>query len=326
MNDRKHLIAVVPPHAGGRRAAAALASRVAHCAEVTAVESVTEVPDALARAHVVVTALAPVTAADFAAAPRLEFVQCTSHGFDYVDLAAARARGVTVATIGSSGAEHHNVAEHTFALILALAKQIVPAHNALARAEWTAPGLQRSLTELHGKTLGLIGFGAIGQEVAVRAAAFGMTVLYDARRAHPHAEQRTGARRVSLDDLLRSSDYISLHVPLNAGTRNLLDAERIALLKPTAFVVNTARGAVVDQEALADALIAGRIAGAGLDVFDPEPPTAALRLLRAPNVVLSPHLAGVTRETVRRIAAAALENVAAHLDGTTPKDIISRGR
>jgi phosphoglycerate dehydrogenase-like enzyme len=323
MSVRKNLLAVIPAHLGGREMGAGLAAAFAERADVTVVEAVGEDPAALARAQVLITALAPVTAEDIAAAPALEFLQCASHGFDYVDLDAARARGVTVANIGSSGAEDHDVAEHTFALMLALAKQIVPAHTALAAGEWATPRLQPALTELTGKTLGLLGFGAIGQQVARRAVAFDMTVRYTARSAHPEAEERYGARRVELEELLRTADYLSLQLPLTPATRGLLNADRLALLKPTAFLINTSRAAIVDQEALADALEAGRLAGAGLDVFDPEPPGPGLRLLRAPNTVLTPHIAGATREALLRIAMTAVENTAAYLDGRTPRDVVS---
>ncbi|MGW7378245.1 2-hydroxyacid dehydrogenase [Streptomyces sp. NPDC054794] len=323
MTAPKNVLAVVPQHVGGRAAGAGLGTLFPENAHVTVVEATDEDPAALRDAHVVVTALGPVTAAHLAAAPGLELVQCASHGFDYVDVAAARERGVPVCTIGSSGAEAQNVAEQTFALMLALAKQLVPAHNALARGDWALPRLQRSLTELSGKTLGIVGLGQIGQQVARRATAFDMTVLYTGRRRlAPGAEERFGARYVPLDELLRSSDYVTLHAPLTDETRHLLDAPRLALLRPTAFVINTARGALIDQDALADALEKGALAGAGLDVFDPEPPTAALRLLGAPNVVLSPHVGGVTRETLVRIALAAVENVNAYLAGAPPRDVV----
>jgi phosphoglycerate dehydrogenase-like enzyme len=325
MPPTKNVLAVVPPHMGGRKAGAGLATLLPEGVDVTVVESVDEDPQALRTAHVVITALSPVTAEHLAAAPELELVQCASHGFDYVDLDAARAQGVVVCTIGSSGAEAQNVAEQTFALMLALAKQVVPAHNALVEGDWALPRLQRSLTELSGKTLGIVGLGAIGQQVARRAAAFDMTVVYAGRRAVPDdtAARLGGARHVPLDELLRVSDYVTLHAPLTDETRHLLNAERLALLKPTAFVINTARGALIDQDALADALEAGTIAGAGLDVFDPEPPTPALRLLKAPNVALSPHVGGVTRETVLRIALAAVQNAADHLAGKSPGDVVS---
>lgn len=320
----RNVLAVVPPHVGGRKTGTGFQALVPEPARVTVVESVGEDPEALRTAHVVITALAPVTAEHIAAAPELELVQCASHGFDYVDLDAARARNVAVCTIGSSDAETKNVAEQTFALLLALAKQLVPAHNALADADWALPRLQPALTELSGKRLGIVGLGRIGQQVARRALAFDMEVVYSGRRrADPEVEARFGARRVDLNELLRTSDYVSLHTPLTDATRHLLDAERLALLKPTAFIVNTARGALIDQEALADALAAGALAGAGLDVFDPEPPTASLRLLKSPNVVLSPHVGGVTRETVVRIALVAAQNVVGFLKGKEPRDVVT---
>ena len=325
MTDPQNVLAVIAPHVGGRAAGAGLATLFPTEADVTVVEAADEDPAALRRAHVIITALAPVSAEHLAAAPDLALVQCASHGFDYVDVDAARARGVKVANIGSSGAESQNVAEETFALMLALAKQLIPAHTALVEADWALPRLQRSLTELSGKTLGIVGLGNIGQEVARRAVAFDMNVVYAGRRRLPEeTEVRLGgARHLPLDELLRTADYVSLHAPLTDETRNLLDAGRLALLKPTAFVVNTARGALIDQDALADALEKGALAGAGIDVFDPEPPTPALRLLRAPNVVLSPHVGGVTRETLIRIALAAVQNVTGYLSGGEPKDVVN---
>ena len=325
MTPPKNILAVIAPHVGGRTAGAGLATLFPGEANVTVVEAADEDPAALRAAHVIITALSPVTAEHLAAAPDLKLVQCASHGFEYVDLDAARARDVLVCNIGSSGAESQNVAEQTFALMLALAKQLIPAHTALVEADWALPRLQRSLTELCGKTLGIVGLGGIGQEVARRAVAFDMSIVYAGRRRLPEETEARlgGARHVPLDELLRTADYVSLHAPLSDETRHLLDAERLALLKPTAFVINTARGALVDQEALADALEKGALAGAGIDVFDPEPPAPALRLLKSPNVVLSPHVGGVTRETLIRIALAAVQNVADFLAGGHPRDIVT---
>ncbi|WP_328420125.1 2-hydroxyacid dehydrogenase [Streptomyces sp. NBC_00443] len=325
MTVTKHVLAVISPHVGGREIGAGLATLFPEGANVTVVEAADEDPAALRSAHVVITALAPVTGEHLAVAPELELVQCASHGFDYVDAEAARERGVRVCNIGSSGAEAQNVAEQTFALMLALAKQIVPAHTALVEADWALPRLQHSLTELSGKTLGIVGLGQIGRQVARRAAAFDMSVVYSGRRRLPPETEAEfgGARHVPLADLLRASDYVSLHTPLTVETRLLLNAERLALLKPTALVINTARGALIDQDALADALEKGAVAGAGIDVFDPEPPTPALRLLRAPNVVLSPHVGGVTRETLVRIALAAVQNVTDFLSGGAPRDVVN---
>ncbi|RPF38781.1 2-hydroxyacid dehydrogenase [Streptomyces sp. TLI_185] len=324
MTAPKNILAVIAPHVGGRAAGAGLATLFPGEANVTVVEATDEDPAALHAAHVIITALSPVTAQHLAAAPDLELVQCASHGFEYVDVDAARTRDVLVCNIGSSGAESQNVAEQTFALMLALAKQLIPAHTALVEADWALPRLQRSLTELCGKTLGIVGLGGIGQEVARRAVAFDMNIVYAGRRRlSEETEARLGgARHVPLDELLRTADYVSLHAPLTDETRHLLDAERLALLKPTAFVINTARGALIDQDALADALEKGALAGAGIDVFDPEPPTPALRLLKSPNVVLSPHVGGVTRETLIRIALAAVQNVAGFLAGGQPRDVV----
>lgn len=324
MTAPKNILAVVAPHVGGRAAGAGLATLFPGEANVTVVEATDEDPAALHAAHVIITALSPVTAQHLAAAPDLELVQCASHGFEYVDVDAARTRDVLVCNIGSSGAESQNVAEQTFALMLALAKQLIPAHTALVEADWALPRLQRSLTELCGKTLGIVGLGGIGQEVARRAVAFDMNIVYAGRRRlSEETEARLGgARHLPLDELLRTADYVSLHAPLTDETRHLLDAGRLALLKPTAFVINTARGALIDQDALADALEKGALAGAGIDVFDPEPPTSALRLLKSPNVVLSPHVGGVTRETLIRIALAAVQNVAGFLAGGQPRDVV----
>lgn len=319
----KRVLAVVPPETGGRVVGASLAGLFGSIAEVTVVETTDEDTAALAAAQVILTGLGPVTAEHIAAASALELIQCASHGFDYVDLAAARSRGVMVCNIGSSGAELADVAEQTFALMLALAKQLIPAHTALTAADWALPRLQQRITELHHKTLGIIGLGRIGQQVARRASAFDMDIVYtDPLDTLTDVAERLRARRVELDELLRISDYISVHTPLSGQTRNLLNAERLALVKPTAFIVNTARGAVIDQEALADALAARRIAGAGIDVFDPEPPSTGLRLLHAPNVVLSPHVGGVTRETLVRIAMAAATNVSDHLAGKPVADVV----
>jgi phosphoglycerate dehydrogenase-like enzyme len=320
----KQVLAVIPAEAGGRAVGAQLASLFGTGFVVTVVETTDEDLLALGRAHVILTGLGRVTAEHIAVAPDLELIQCASHGFDYVDLAAARSRRIIVCNIGSSDAEVQDVAEQTFALMLALAKQLIPAHIALTEADWALPRLQHSITELHGKTLGVIGLGHIGQEVARRGAAFDMDIVYnDPLDTLTEVADRLRARRVELDELLRISDYIIVLAPLTEATRHLIDAGRLALVKPTAFIINTARGAIIDQDALADALEAGRIAGAGVDVFDPEPPTAALRLLSAPNVALSPHVGGVTRETMIRIALAAASNVRRFLEGEPLTDVVS---
>ncbi len=308
------ILAVIPEHVGGRALASGLAGTFEGRARVAVVERTDEDPAALAAAAVILTGLSPVTAEHIEAAPNLRVIQCASHGWDYVDVVAAAAHGVRVAHIGSTDAEKQDVAEHVFALMLTLAKQILAGHLALREGDWALPRLQRSITELFGKTLGIVGMGQIGPEVARRGKAFGMTVIYnDRHRPEARTQRPWGVPWEPLDDLLRVSDYVTLHLPLTKETRNLIDARRLALMKPTAFLINTSRGALIDQQSLAVALERGVIAGAGIDVFDPEPPSRSMRLLHAPNVVLSPHVAGVTRETVVRIARAAFSNVGRYL-------------
>ena len=211
------------------------------------------------------------------------------------------------------------------ALLLASAKQLIPGHMELSEGRWALTQLQSGITELSGKTLGIVGFGTVGQQLARRARAFDMRIVCAGRRALPAETLAAhGAEQLDLDALLAQADYVSLHVPLTEQTRLLIDARRLALMKPTAILVNTARGGLVDQEALADALEQNRLGGAGLDVFDPEPPPVDLRLLRAPRTVLSPHSAGVTRESRLRIALAALQNVQRFAAGEAPRDVVTQ--
>lgn len=323
MSQLSELLILVSPHVGGRRVGASIAGAFEGLATTTVVETADEDPDALSRARVIITGLGPVTRKHIEAAPQLEVVQCASHGYDYVDLEAAAERGIQVANIGSTGAEKQNVAEQTLALMLGLAKQIIPAHNALVEGDWALPRLQSSITELSDKTLGIVGFGHIGREVAKRARAFDMKILYSDREPRAASGELFGAEYRELDELLSTSDYVTIHVPLTETTHHLIDSRRLALFKPTAFLINTARGAIVDQDALAHALNSGALAGAGIDVFDPEPPPADLPLLRAANVLLSPHVAGVTRETLVRIAQAAAHNAREYLSGRALVDVVN---
>ncbi|GAA4026302.1 hydroxyacid dehydrogenase [Allokutzneria multivorans] len=319
------VLVVLPPHVGGIKLGGLFAGALGPDFEVTPVEDAGADEAALREAEVIVTALAPITAEHLAVAEKLRMVQCASHGFDYVDARAAAARGVRVCNIGSTSAEAQDVAEQALTLMLALAKQLIPGHEALREGDWALPRLQFSITELFGKTLGIVGFGAIGRQLAKRARAFDMRIVVNTRTPVPvEVMGEFGvAARMELDELLAESDYVSLQLPLTEATRGLIDERRLGLMKPTAILVNTARGALVDQDALARALTDGRLAGAGLDVFDPEPPPADLPLLRAPNVALSPHAGGVTRESMLRIAQAALENVRRYASGADPADVVA---
>lgn len=317
------LLAVFPGSMNPEGIAAFVEAMLGDGWSVTGAASAGDAPDALAEADVILDVLVPLTAEHLAAASKLGFVQTPSHGYDHIDLDAAAARGVPVANVGTSGAEAANVAEHAFGLMLACAKRLIEGHAGVRAGRWPREELLAAgLTELHGKTLGIVGMGQIGREVAKRAAAFDMDVLYADVVAAPDVEASYGARRAELDDMLPRADFVTIHVPLLPGTRSLIDARRLGSLKRGAILVNTSRGAVVDAPALAEALRTGGIA-AGIDVFEPEPPPPDHPLLDAPNVVLSPHDAGVTNESVQRIMSEALENIRRFAAGERPRDIVN---
>jgi phosphoglycerate dehydrogenase-like enzyme len=294
--------------------------------DVSGYASQDDVPDDVAaRAEFVVAALAPVGEALLRRAPKLRLVQAPSHGFEHIDLDAARAAGVPVATIASSGAEAHTVAEWAILTAGAASRRLVAGHDALRAGRFAnVEQMQAGLFELAGKTIGIVGFGRIGREVAKRARAFDMQVVYaDAARAPDDVEQQYGATFCALDELLARADVVTLHVPATASTNGLIGAREFDLMKREAVLVNTARGSVVDRGALVGALRSRRIRAAALDVFDPEPPAPDDPLLALDNVVLSPHLAGVTAESLLRILIAACENCRRVARGEQPHDVIT---
>jgi glyoxylate reductase len=253
-----------------------------------------------------------VDAALVDALPALRHVASYGVGVNHLDLDACRRRGVLVTN--TPGVVTEATADHAMALLLAAARRVVEADRIVRSGDWTEVDPAWMLgTEVTGKTVGVVGFGRIGQAFARRARGFDMRVLY----ASPREAGVAWAECVSLERLLSESDFVSLHVPLTQGTRDVLSRERIALLKPGAIVVNTARGGVLDDAALAEALAQGRVGGAGLDVFPDEPhvPEAYLRL---PNVVLTPHLGSGTRETRAAMARRVLEDVARVARGEPP--------
>ncbi|HEY1934471.1 MAG TPA: 2-hydroxyacid dehydrogenase [Acetobacteraceae bacterium] len=246
--------------------------------------------------------LKPCTAAMIEAAPRLRLIQKIGVGVNTIDLDAAKARGIPVCNLPGTNARA--VAEHALALTLATLRRLPQFDAALRRGIWTDAAMQDGLGELGGRTVGLVGYGAIPQVLAPVLAALGCRILYTARTPKPDAkgEWRT------LDALLAESDVISLHVPLTSETTKLIDATAFARLRPGAVLINTARGGLVDQAALADALRSGRLAAAGLDVFADEPPSASDPLFSLPNVVLTPHVGWLTTGTFDRSFALAAEN------------------
>jgi D-3-phosphoglycerate dehydrogenase/(S)-sulfolactate dehydrogenase len=259
----------------------------------------------------------PFTARVIRAADLLKVISRTGVGYDAVDVPAATARGIMVTT--TPGVNRHAVADWALALILCCARKVPENLAEVQRGAWA----RYEGMDLDGKTLGVVGLGTIGKEVAKRAKAFGMRLLaHDLVQDLPFAEGQ-GIAYVSLEDLLRQGDFVSIHCFLNKATRHLINAERLALMKPTAFLINTARGGIVDTEALYQALHAKRIAGAGLDVFEGEPLRADSPLRALENVYLSPHCAGSTADARQRSGTMAAENLIRGLRGDRPEGIVN---
>jgi D-3-phosphoglycerate dehydrogenase / 2-oxoglutarate reductase len=282
----------------------------------TRIEVVTGNPEALERNLAQAEALlvrseTRVTAALLDAAPRLRVIGRAGAGVDTIDVAAATARGIVV--VNAPGGNAVAAAEHSLALMFALARRIATADASLKRGEWSRSRYIGS--ELTGKTLGLIGLGRVGSEVARRAQGLDMRVMvYDPYVPDEHA-RHLGLEPVDLDALLESSDFVSLHVPLTEATRGILSAERIARMRPGAFVVNCARGGLIDEPALLKALDEGRLAGAGIDVFTAEPVPDSDPLPRHPKVVATPHLGASTVEAQANVATQVAYEVLAVLEG-----------
>lgn len=252
-----------------------------------------------------------------AAGPKLKVVGNVAVGYDNVDLAAAERAGVAVCN--TPGVLDETTADVAFGLILAASRRFGEAERDLRAGRWAGWTITQYLGhDVHGATLGLVGYGRIGQAVGRRAAGFGMRVLHHTRR--PTGEPGHVA---SLDELLASADVVSLHVPLSERTRHLIGRRELALMKPSAVLVNTARGPVVDSEALAEALESGTIFAAGLDVYEDEPNVPA-RLLAAPRTVLLPHIGSGSLETRTAMARMAAEGVRAVLEGERPANLITR--
>jgi glyoxylate reductase/D-3-phosphoglycerate dehydrogenase len=256
----------------------------------------------------------------YRAAPRLKLIQLLSAGYDRADIAAARQAGVPISNNG--GANAVAVSEHALLLMLAVSRSLVWQHDSVAAGRWRGNNTPR-IHELRGKTLGIIGLGTIGKKTARLAAAFGLHLqYYDIARLSEDAEDALGVRFRLFSEILRTSDIVSLHVPLNDTTRHMLGAAELGLMKPTAILVNTARGPVVDEVALHAALSSGRLAGAGLDVFAEEPPPPNHPLFTLDNVVLTAHLAGPTWESNTSRLRNAFDNVQRVARGEPPLWVI----
>lgn len=257
-----------------------------------------------------------------AAAPCL-LIQQPSVGYQHIDIDAAARAGIPVANV--AGANSIGVAEHTIMAALMLLKKLMMQHEKTKAGEWAQDEMATyGVFELFGKTMGIIGMGQIGREVAMRARPFGCAMIYyDINALPPEVEAELGVSARGLDELLSEADVVTLHAPLTPETENMLSAERFALMKPGAVLVNVARGGLVDEKALADALDEGRLAGAAVDVFSEEPVREDNPLLSAPNTVLTPHTAGATNESRLRIIGVAMDNVTAVLEGKVPQFILN---
>jgi lactate dehydrogenase-like 2-hydroxyacid dehydrogenase len=243
-------------------------------------------------------------------------------GFDNIDLAAATRKGILVSNTPDVLTE--TTADFAFSLLMATARRVVEAHQFVHSGKWQRWTIDLLVgQDIHHRTLGIFGMGRIGQAMARRGRGFGMRIVYsDAQRAPEAIETELQAKYVSKEQLLREADFVSLHVPLLPETRKLIGAAELQLMKSTAILINTARGPVVDEAALADALQKRVITGAGLDVFETEPKLNP-KLLELDNVVLAPHIASASVETRRRMSTMAAENAAAAIEGARPPNLLN---
>jgi phosphoglycerate dehydrogenase-like enzyme len=258
-----------------------------------------------------------ITAGLIARLPALRLIALAGRWTGQVDLPAAAARGVVVTETEGSAV---NAFEHTIALMMALVRRVPQEDRAMRAGRWQTPPLG---VDMAGKTLGIVGLGKIGGKMAAFGRLLGMRVLATGYTLTDERASAAGASRVDLDTLLRDSDVVSLHLRLSDRSRGLIGARQLALMKPTAFLVNTARGPIVDEAALLDVLRGRRIAGAALDVFDAEPLPAGHPLLALDNVVLTPHLGFVTAEGYAVFFGQAVESILAFLDGKSPPRVVA---
>lgn len=255
----------------------------------------------------------------FARAAKLRVVGRMGVGYDNVDVEAAKRRGIRVVNTPLPVIEP--VAEQTLLFLLALARKLIPGHDAVRAGKWRDPSNIPG-PELKGKCLGLVGMGNTARRVAeIAVRGFGMNVVYFDKVARPEVETELGARKLSLDQVLSSSDFVSVHVNLSPETRGLIGAPELGRMKKGAFFVNLSRGPVVDEQALVAALESGRLGGAGLDVFGDEPPGAKNPLLALPNVVFSPHIGGASQESKRGCSMVALDVIRV-LKGEKPAHLV----
>ncbi len=260
---------------------------------------------------------APITARVVDALEKCKVIVRYGTGMDPIDVAAAMAKGIVVCNVRDY--QIGEVADHTMGLLLALARHIVVYNDSVRDGVWDATGVAARMERVEGQTLGLVGLGQTAQAVAVRARAFGLNLIAHSPRAPDEVFTASGIERVPLEDLLQRSDFVSVHTPLREPTFHLIGASELAAMKPSAYLINTARGAVVDNNALASALEAGQIAGAGLDVTEEEPPPPDSRLRSAPNLIVTPHGGFYSQTSMNILRRETAAEVARVLRGEPPK-------
>ncbi|MDN5313473.1 MAG: glyoxylate reductase [Thermoanaerobacteraceae bacterium] len=259
----------------------------------------------------------------FERAKKLKIVSNYAVGFDNIDLDEATKRGIMATN--TPGVLTETTADLAFALLMATARRIVEADKFARAGKWKTWGPMLMLgQDVYGAKLGLIGLGRIGYAVAKRAKGFDMDVMYYDMFRNEKAEQELGLKFVELEHLLKESDFVSIHVPLTPETKHLINEKTLGLMKKTAILVNTARGPVVDEKALYEALVSNKIAGAGLDVMDPEPPSMDNPLLKLDNVIILPHIASASVATRTKMAVMAAENCVAGLKGDVPPNLLNK--
>jgi D-3-phosphoglycerate dehydrogenase len=268
----------------------------------------------------ILTCFRHVTPAVVAAAPRLRTIARYGVGVDNIAVGTASERGIPVTNVPVYCVDE--VAEHAIALLLSLARRTVR-YDADIRAGGWSLQVGMPIHRIAGSTLGVVGFGHIGRAVARRGIGLGMRVVVADPTESARAIEAEGAEERNLDDLLAEADAVSLHVPLNDATRNLIDRDRLSRMKPGALLVNCARGGVVDPDALAEALLAGSLGGAGIDVFEPERLPTGHPLMSAPNTVLTPHVAFYSEESIEELQRQAAGNVLAVLSGRAPGNVVN---
>ncbi|MDG1892266.1 MAG: D-2-hydroxyacid dehydrogenase [Verrucomicrobiota bacterium] len=282
-----------------------------------------DVVDRARKAEILLTNKTPLPVEALKNLPDLKYVGVLATGFNIVDVMTASTLGITVTNIPNYGTK--SVAQMTMALLLELAQRVGSHSESVKGGDWIrCPDFcywQHPLLELDGLCMGIVGYGRIGQEVANMARSFGMRIVA-VQRDSTDASKHPGVTFASLDEVIREADVLSLHCPLTTETQFLMNGSRLAAMKSTALLINTSRGPLVDERALADALMAGEIAGAGIDVVELEPPKSESLLYQAPNCYITPHIAWATKAARSRLLHTAVENIRGYLDGN-PQNVVN---